>query len=407
MVSSPHRDFHLHLLELNGGTWFDFEPHLSAFYCAILQPGSIAVDGGANIGLHTLPMAQAVQPDGLIIAIEPVPEMLHQLRTRLHEFRIPEHLVRLVPLGLSSAPGAADFYQVLDPTQHGMSGLRNRSHFASCQVKQIRVELITLDAVCQDLDRLDFLKLDLEGAELDALRGGRATLERFRPVVALEQDQYSPQYFHYTWDDLIQYFASLRYELYDLFGLHYSRAEMFDQCPIWDFVGLPEEYPNRQGLFATARRSMENAGVKFDGAAPAKDNPRAGALSAQLRRRDQPTACVVDYLNAVSNPVAQVSIDVPANSAIRFSGWAVDEPNHSAAGGVDIVIDGVPYGAVYGWYRSDVADHFKNMSYLHSGFVLVLEPGTLAKGRHTVSLRTISHDKNSYYEGPALSLRLA
>jgi FkbM family methyltransferase len=325
----------------------------------------------------------------------------------LHEFRIPEHLVRLVPLGLSSAPGAADFYQVLDPTQHGMSGLRNRSHFASCQVKQIRVELITLDAVCQDLDRLDFLKLDLEGAELDALRGGRATLERFRPVVALEQDQYSPQYFHYTWDDLIQYFASLRYELYDLFGLHYSRAEMFDQCPIWDFVGLPEEYPNRQGLFATARRSMENAGVKFDGAAPAKDNPRAGALSAQLRRRDQPTACVVDYLNAVSNPVAQVSIDVPANSAIRFSGWAVDEPNHSAAGGVDIVIDGVPYGAVYGWYRSDVADHFKNMSYLHSGFALVLEPGTLSKGRHTVAVRTISHDKSSYYEGPTLSLRLA
>jgi len=198
MVSSLHRDFHLRVLALNGGTWFDFEPHLAAFYGAILQPGSIAVDGGANIGLHTLPMAQAVQPNGLVIAIEPVPDMLHQLRMRLHDFRIPDNLIRLVPLGLSSAPGAADFYQVLDPTQHGMSGLRKRSHFESRQVKQIRVELTTLDAVCRDLDRLDFLKLDLEGAELDALRGSRAKLERFRPVVALEQDQFSPQFFHYT-----------------------------------------------------------------------------------------------------------------------------------------------------------------------------------------------------------------
>src|ERR1035438_9744003 len=90
------RDFHLRFLERNGGMWFDFEPHLAAFYSALLEPGSIAVDGGANVGLHTLQMAQAVLPNGLVLAIEPVPEMLKQIDTRSHNYQIPDNLIRLV-----------------------------------------------------------------------------------------------------------------------------------------------------------------------------------------------------------------------------------------------------------------------------------------------------------------------
>jgi len=394
------RDFHQRILELNGGAWFDFEPHLVAFYCAILRPGSIALDGGANVGLHTLPMAQAVLPDGLVVAIEPVPEMRQQLQTRLHEYQLPENLTRLVSYGLSSTAGEADFYQVLDPDQHPLSGLRNRFFLKHDQVKQIRVELTTLDAVCQDLNRLDFVKLDLEGAEMDALRGGRQTLESFRPVVAIEQDQYSPQYFNYTWEQLFDYFASLRYEIYDLFGLHYTEPAMFDQCAVWDFVGLPAEYPHKQGLFEAVRRSMRNSGVRLDPANPA-DQPSAG-VSPNLRCSELQSACVLDCLGSVGSPGAQESIHVAGDSELRFSGWAVDEHHNSAAIGVDVVIDEVPYAAIYGGYRMDVANHFKNLDCQNSGFLLLLAPGTLTQGEHTVSLRAISHDRQSYYQGPTI-----
>ena len=396
------REFHQRILQLNGGTWFDFEPCLAAFYGAILRPGSTAIDGGANIALHTLQMAQAVLPDGLVVAIEPVPDFLQQISTRLQAFQIPDHLVRRVPYGLSSAPGEADFFQVTHPMQHGMSGLRNRYYLQNHQVKQIRVGLTTLDTVCRDLDRIDFIKLDLEGAELDALRGGRRTLERFRPAVAIEQDQNSPASFGYSWDDLLEYFDSLQYEIYDLFGLRYSEAAMFEGCAVWDFVGLPAEYPNKQRLFGEVRRQMDLAGVILDAGTPA-GQPLA-ARSPNLSLSDLTSACVLDYIGPVANPWTLPSIHVAGDTRpLRFSGWAVDEPLQAVAGGVDVVIDEVPYGSWYGGYRSDIAEHFKNVSYHGSGFLLLLPPGTLQKGEHVVTLRTISNDGKCYYQGPTLA----
>lgn len=395
-------DFHHRLLELNGGAWFDFEPHLAAFYCAVLQPGSIAVDGGANIGLHTLLMARAVLPNGLVIAIEPVPDTLNLLDARLRRHSIPDNSVRLLHCGLSSTAGDADFYQVLDPIQHELSGLRNRHILESHRVKTIRVELTTLDAVCRDLERLDFIKLDLEGAELDALRGGRLTLDRLRPVVAIEQDQQSPQYFGYTWDNLLEYFTSVRYEIYDLFGLRYTEAAMFDQCIVWDFIGLPAEHPGKERLFCAARRSMEHSGVRFDSAVSA-GNPPAGAIQ-EIECGN--SASFLDYLGPVIYPWGRESVHVSGDQQIQFLGWAVDESNQSVAGGVDVLIDEVPYAATYGIHRTDVADHFKNIACQNSGFLLLLAPGKLSKGQHSVSLRTISYDKKFYCQGPKLQFTI-
>ena len=393
------REFHHRLLELNGGTWFNFEPHLAAFYRAILHPGSIAVDGGANAGMHTFQMAQAILPNGMVLAIEPLPEMVAQLETRVRRYHTPENLIRLAPCGLFSTAGEADFYQVLDPIQHEMSGLRHRELAGQHEVKQIKVELTTLDTICKDLGRLDFIKLDLEGAEMDALRGGRTTLERFRPVVALEQDQHSPRYFGYTWDHLLDYFASLDYELYDLFGLRYTEAAMFEQCAVWDFVALPAEYPNRQALFAAVRRSMQATGVRFDSADGLLSSPGS---SHNLTPSNLAAVCAIDYLGSVHDPLARESVRVSDAIGIQFLGWAIDAPNRCAAGGVDIVIDEVPYAAVYGRYRADVADHFESMACQNSGFLLRLPPGTLAEGQHEMTLRAISCDQRSYYPGPAV-----
>ena len=399
------RQYHLRLLEQNGGEWFDCEPHLAALYRAILQPGSIAIDGGANIGLHTLQMAQAVLPNGLVAAVDPLPELLKLLDGRLHEYRIPETVVRLLPAGLASSVGEADFYQVLDHGKHGLSSLRDR-HIPKNQVEQVkpvRIELTTLDAVCRQLGRVDFIKLDLEGGELDALRGSRLTLDRFRPVIAFEQDQYSPRYFGYTWDHLLEFFASMRYEVYDLFGLRYTEAAMFELCAVWDFVGLPVEYPDKERLFGAVRRSMELAGVRIR---PGCGSPSTGRRQAETEPQQADIGQPPRLHRPGTRPLAAgaqfMSQEIKGSSSPWPPGWAVDEHNQSVAGGVDVVIDEAPYGAVYWAYRPDVADHFRTMAFQTSGFLLLLPPGSLSKGRHMVYLRVISHDLKCYYPGPAL-----
>jgi FkbM family methyltransferase len=263
IASSQARKFHARVLELNGGKWFNFEPHLASLYKAVLRPGSVAVDGGANIGLHTLQMALAVSPGGLVIAVEPVPELRARLEERREEHGIPPQLIQIVPSGLSDKAGTAEFFQVTDGPQHELSGLKYRHFLEKHSVRKIEVPLTTLNSICAYLQRLDYVKLDVEGAELPALHGGFETLQKFRPVVSIEQDQYSPKYFGYSWQDLSDYFNALKYEVYDLFGIRYSDPEMFNLCAVWDFVGLPAEYPAKEYVFDAVRQSMKQSGVRL------------------------------------------------------------------------------------------------------------------------------------------------
>jgi FkbM family methyltransferase len=260
---SEAREFHARVLQLNGGSWFGFEPYVETLYQSILRPGSVALDGGANIGLHALPMARAVSPIGQVIALEPVPELLAKLEARRQQLGIAAHLLRIIPFGLGAHESDADFYQVTEGPQHELSGLCNRHWLNGYKVKTIQVHLTTIDNVCVNLPRLDFLKLDIEGGEFAALCGGRKSVEKFRPVISFEQDQFSPQYFKYTWQELFDYFKSLKYVIYDLFGVHYTDASMFYPCAVWDFVAFPSESGAITKTLQGIRRSMLEAGVKF------------------------------------------------------------------------------------------------------------------------------------------------
>jgi hypothetical protein len=127
-------------------------------------------------------------------------------------------------------------------------------------------------------------------------------------------------------------------------------------------------------------------------------------LSQSLKRSDQASPSSLDNINSEST--AKTPIHVPGDKDISFFGWAVDEPNKTLAGGVDVVIDSAPYSAAYSISRQDVADHFKNPAYRVSGFRLDVPPGTLSKGQHIVSVRAITTDRKSYYQGPTVKFNV-
>jgi FkbM family methyltransferase len=261
--SGQAREFHRRVLQKNGGTWFSFETHVAALYLFVLRPGAIALDGGANIGQHTLQMISAVSPGGLVIAAEPVAELRARLEASLQQSNVSPDAVRIVSAGLWDQPGESEFYQVTNQAQHELSGLRNRHWLEPYPVRKINVELTTIDAICSGLPRLDFLKLDIEGAEMNALHGGRGTVEKFQPIIAFEQDQFSPHYFGYSWRDLLDYFDSLQYEVYDLFGVRYADPSAFHESAVWDFLAMPARTHAKKAIFKALRKSMISAGVLF------------------------------------------------------------------------------------------------------------------------------------------------
>lgn len=197
-----------------------FEDIIRAVYQSLLQSGDVAIDGGANIGDHTLPMAQCVGSSGRVYAYEPVPATVQILKTKLASAQATQVDVRTKALG--SKPGQSSFVWVENRATR--SSLKSPNLMAGARTSQIHVEVVTLDSELEAETRpVRFIKLDLEGGEYDCLRGALAVLARHRPAIVFENgSETTAKNYGYTSDDFFALFTHNGYQLLDLFGRPYK-----------------------------------------------------------------------------------------------------------------------------------------------------------------------------------------
>jgi FkbM family methyltransferase len=163
-----------------------YEPELRDLIRTVLPNGGGAVDIGANVGWHTLLMAQLVGPQGCVLAIEANPSIREQLARNIRLNRLAQ--VDIIPCAVAEAERTLDFYgpSADDPgsaSGHVLSDAAERTG-------SIRVEARTLDAIVLEkrIGRVDLVKIDVEGFEWPALQGGEQTIAKFRPYILFEFD---------------------------------------------------------------------------------------------------------------------------------------------------------------------------------------------------------------------------
>jgi FkbM family methyltransferase len=130
-----------------------------------LAPGVI-FDAGANIGATSVYFALRY-PNARIFAFEPLPENLDVLHRNLEPF---SDRATIIPMGLGERPGTFTYHYSDDPYNLG-GGTFYR--IGCDRQRSVRLPVTTIADVCQrlEIDRIDLLKLDAEGAEFDILRG--------------------------------------------------------------------------------------------------------------------------------------------------------------------------------------------------------------------------------------------
>lgn len=167
------------------GVWcalrgLDYEPELKLFLSAIKQ-GDIVIDLGANIGTYAIRSAKIISQSGLIYAFEP----FHKTRRRLEDAikRNACTNIIVVPKAAGAYTGQAEI------VIHGRGS--SASLISEKQGGEVfSIPLITIDDFVKEsaISRLDWVKMDIEGAEPLALSGMEATVARFRPCILFENE---------------------------------------------------------------------------------------------------------------------------------------------------------------------------------------------------------------------------
>jgi FkbM family methyltransferase len=149
---------------------------LSEAIWRLLDRGESAIDAGANIGYVTALMAGRLGPQGKVLAFEPHPKIFAELLSNIHGWASrPIASIKPFLLALSSNTGTAYLEEPRDFDRNcGTS--RVMANGAAC----LRVNTTRLDDVCSEYGNVDFLKLDVEGHELEVLLGGQGVLESRR-----------------------------------------------------------------------------------------------------------------------------------------------------------------------------------------------------------------------------------
>jgi FkbM family methyltransferase len=167
----------------------DFETAEVAFVRRFLKPGMTVLDVGAHHGLYTLISSKIVGLRGRVFAFEPSLRERRALVLNVWLNKIKFAIswnVRIQGLAVGEENTETDLY-VADDWAGAFNSLRPPN--VSAATSKARVRVVSLDhwLATHKVNRVDFIKLDIEGAELSALRGARVLLQRrHRPVFLIE-----------------------------------------------------------------------------------------------------------------------------------------------------------------------------------------------------------------------------
>lgn len=207
--------------DIKSRSWWEPELELCR---RVLREGDRAIDIGANFGLWSYHLSQAVGTSGKVYAFEPIPFTARTFRkvARLLGF---SRNVELFEAGCGERAGEVAFtLPVMESgaISAGIVHMQGRNdqrpgkdqHARFNKTKSVNARVVTIDETLAGIERLMLLKCDVEGADLFAMKGAARTLAKHKPVVVIEITPWFLEGFGLTVADVTGFFDGLGYRCY-------------------------------------------------------------------------------------------------------------------------------------------------------------------------------------------------
>jgi FkbM family methyltransferase len=204
-----------------------------------IAPDATVWDIGANLGLFALPAALRARR-GRVYAFEPDVELAANLLRTIRLSHNKQLDISLFCLAVSDLNGTANFQ--ISAISRAMNKLEAVGTWHNGQVKALEtrsVATLTIDTLAKDLSPPAVIKIDVEGAEVKVLEGGRRTISQFRPVMLIEGPSE-------LWNPMGSFLRQHDYVMLDGAEEHQQPLDH----PVWDTIAIPMEKFLRNGRTA-------------------------------------------------------------------------------------------------------------------------------------------------------------
>ncbi len=183
-----------------------FETKETDYIKQLIKRDWVCLDIGACFGWYTVLFSQLAGNNGSIHAFEPIPDNRECLDANLSLNGCTNVVVNNYALGEESS--ITQIYIPLD----GVSGsLRAHATVSKCKVLDVKVSTLDQYVSNNGIGRIDFIKADIEGAELLMLKGAKETLKRYHPILMLEIQSHSTKLFGYKPEDVFDFLHEIGY----------------------------------------------------------------------------------------------------------------------------------------------------------------------------------------------------
>ena len=175
----------------------------------VLEDESTFIDVGSHKG-EVLELALKISKKGKHFAFEPIPNLFRKLNDKYGS------KCEVLNYGLSDQKKQSSFQHVT--TNPAYSGIKMRTYPKDEQVETIQIQLDTLDNQLKQHDRVDMIKIDVEGAELEVLKGAKKIIEKFHPIIVFEHGLGASDHYNTSPEDILTFFDDHQYQLFTLKG---------------------------------------------------------------------------------------------------------------------------------------------------------------------------------------------
>ena len=202
-----------------------------------VNKGDICIDIGANLGQYTFPLSKLVGNEGRIFSFEPVTHAFDGLKNVVKKLNLQN--VRVLKFALGEKSGESEFI-----LKFGGSYLKDKKRFKQ---KTEKVKVTTLDKMSKvypQLNKVKFIKCDVEGTELMVFKGGKKLLTEVCPLILCEIEENQTRKYNYDPKEIFNFLQELNYESF-VFKSEKLKATTGTYPLAINYIFIPQNLINR------------------------------------------------------------------------------------------------------------------------------------------------------------------